>query len=41
MVAGRREKRKAWSTAHPQHHADVELINDELRATLEALGYLQ
>ena len=41
VVAGLREKLKAWSTAHPQHHADVELINDELRATLEALGYLQ
>ncbi|MBW2389401.1 MAG: sulfatase [Deltaproteobacteria bacterium] len=35
-----REKLEAWSAAHPQHHADVGMINDELRATLEALGYL-
>lgn len=36
-----RAKLDAWSAAHPQHHASVEMINDELRATLEALGYLQ
>lgn len=35
-----RERLEAWSAAHPQHHADVGMINDELRATLEALGYL-
>lgn len=35
-----RKQLEAWSRAHPQRHADVELINDELRATLEALGYL-
>ncbi|MFT5441672.1 MAG: choline-sulfatase [Myxococcota bacterium] len=31
---------QAWSEAHPQHHTNAEQINDELRATLEALGYL-
>jgi arylsulfatase A-like enzyme len=41
VVVELRQKLKAWSTAHPQHHANVELINDEMRATLEALGYLQ
>jgi choline-sulfatase len=33
-------KLEVWSADHPQHHADVGMINDELRATLEALGYL-
>jgi arylsulfatase A-like enzyme len=36
-----RTKLDLWSAAHPQHHTSVEMINDELRATLEALGYLQ
>jgi arylsulfatase A-like enzyme len=40
-VAGRlRAQLEAWSAAHPQYAAQVELINDEMRATLEALGYV-
>lgn len=40
-TAKRLQKRLlAWSEAHPQHHTNVEMINDEMRATLQALGYL-
>lgn len=35
-----REQLDAWATDHPIHNTGVEMINDELRATLEALGYL-
>ena len=41
MATKLRGKLDTWSAAHPQHHTSVEMINDELRATLEALGYLQ
>jgi len=40
VVARLRDRLEDWSRAHPQHHAQVELINDEMRATLEALGYI-
>ncbi len=32
---------EAWSNAHPQHQVQTEQINDEMRATLEALGYVR
>ena len=41
MATKLRGKLDTWTAAHPQHHTSVEMINDELRATLEALGYLQ
>lgn len=40
VVMRLRSQLDQWSEAHPQHHSEVEMINDEMRATLEALGYL-
>jgi hypothetical protein len=41
VAATLREQLETWSAAHPQHQVQIEQINDEMRATLEALGYVR
>jgi arylsulfatase A-like enzyme len=40
IAAALQERLDTWSAKHPQYRADMGQINDEMRATLKALGYV-